>query len=304
MASQDPSSARPSGLRFALGAYFIWGLLPLYLRLVHAVPAFEFVGWRVIFTLPVCLIVVVLRRQGAEVRAAFSNPRVVGLLTLSALLIGGNWLVYILAVQRGHIFAGSLGYYINPLVNVLAGTVFLGERLTRRQWTAVALAAAGVLLLAWGARDMLWISLTLAFSFAAYGLVRKFAPVGPLPGLTVETVLLLAPAIGIVWWQSSGVAGSSLGRSVRMDLLLACSGVVTAVPLLLFATAARRMAISTLGFVQFLAPTLMFLLGLFVFGEALRPIQLACFIAIWTAIALFCWDLWERHKAPTLRPPV
>jgi chloramphenicol-sensitive protein RarD len=296
-----PSPA-PSGLRFAIGAYLMWGLFPLYLRLLQAVPPFEFVGWRIIFTLPVCLIIVVLRRQGAELRDALANPRVVALLALSALLIGGNWLVYIIAIQEGHIFAASLGYYINPLINVLAGTAFLGERLSRRQWVAVALAAAAVALLAWGALDMLWISLSLAVSFAAYGLVRKFAPVGSLPGLTVETLLLLGPAIGIVMWQTHGPAAASLGREPGLDLVLAASGVVTAVPLLLFATAARRMDYSTLGFVQFLAPTLVFLLGLFVFGEPLRPIQLACFLVIWSAIAVFCWDLWVRHRALILRP--
>ncbi len=298
MAQQHPNSAagtQPSGLPFAVSAYLIWGLLPLYLRFVHHVPPFEFVGWRVIFTLPICVLVVALRRQGGEVLAAITRPRTLIALLASALLIGTNWLIYTVAIQTGHVFAASLGYYINPLVNVLAGTLFLGERLTRRQWAAVALAAAGVSLLAWDAREMLGISLGLAFSFCGYGLVRKLAPVGALPGLTVETLVLMLPAIAIVAWQAQVHGHIALGAGTGSDALIALSGVVTAVPLLLFAVAARRMDYSTLGFIQFLAPTLVFVIGLTVFHEPLRPVQLACFVAIWSAIAIFVWDLLARR---------
>lgn len=297
MPTRNPSSDRPSGLPHAVGAYLVWGLLPLYLRLVHSVPPFEFVGWRLIFTLPVCLVIVALRRQGAEVMAALGNPRALALLLTSALLIGGNWLLYISAIQGGQVFATSLGYYINPLMNVLAGTIFLGERLNRWQWTAVAIAAAGVSLLAWDAREMLGIALALAVTFSGYGLVRRLTPVGSLPGLTIETVLLLLPAIGIVLWQVESNGGSSFGTDLRTDLLLPISGVLTAVPLLMFATAARRMDYSMMGFIQFLSPTIVFLLGLFVFHEPLREIQLACFVLIWAAAALFVWDLLARRRA-------
>jgi len=291
-----PVAGTPSGLRHAIGAYLIWGLLPLYLSFVRHVPALEFVGWRLIFTLPICLAIVALRRQGAMVVAAVTNPRTLGLLTVSALLIGGNWLIYVGAIQAGHVFAASLGYYINPLMNVLAGTLFLGERLNARQWTAVAVAAAGVSLLAWDARDMLGIALALATTFAAYGLMRRFTPVESLPGLTVETFILLLPAIGIVTWQAQVNGGATLGKDALTDGIVALSGVVTGVPLLLFATAARRMDYSTLGFIQFLAPTLVFLLGLFLFHEPLRPVQLACFVLIWAAAALFVWDLLARRQ--------
>lgn len=287
----------PSGMPQALGAYLIWGLLPLYLMLVRHVPPFEFVGWRIIFTLPVCIVIVLLRRQLGDVLAALRNARAMVMLMVSALLIGGNWLVYIAAIQWGHVFAASLGYYINPLVNVLAGTLFLGERMTRRQWIAVALAAGGVSLLAWDARDMLGISLALAGSFSAYGLVRKLAPVGSLPGLTIESALLLAPASAIAAWYAATPAGSSLGSDPQTDLLMALSGIVTAVPLLLFAVAARRMDYSALGFVQYLSPTIVFFLGIFVFHEPLREAQLACFVTIWAAIALFSWDLWSRRRS-------
>jgi len=288
----------------ALGAYFLWGLLPLYLLLVRHVPAVEFVGWRVLFTVPICLVIVIVRRQAPEVLAALANPRVLGLLVLSAVLIGANWLIYILAVQAGHVFAASLGYYINPLVNVVAGTLFLGERMSRWQWLAVAIAAAGVSLLAWEARDMLGIALSLAGTFAAYGLVRKVAPVGSLPGLTIETLVLTAPAVLLLAWLSGEPAGLHLGMGLAADLATAASGLVTAAPLLLFAVAARRMDYSTLGFVQFLAPTLVFLIGLLVFHEPLRPVQLVCFVLIWTAAALFIWDLVaQRRRLATVRPP-
>ena len=294
--TENSKTDQPSGLPHALGAYLIWGLLPVYLRLVHSVPAFEFVGWRLIFTLPVCLLIVALRRQGREVMAALGSPRTLGLLLTSALLIGGNWLLYVTAIQTGHVFASSLGYYINPLMNVLAGTIFLGERLNRRQWIAVAIAAAGVSLLAWDAREMLGIALALAVTFSGYGLVRRLAPVASLPGLTIETILLLVPAIGIVIWQGQVHGGSSFGRGAETDLLLPLAGVITAVPLLLFATATKRMDYSTLGFIQYLAPTIVFLLGLFVFHEPLRQLQLACFVLIWTAAAIFVWDLLSRRR--------
>ncbi len=285
-----------NGMAYAVAAYLIWGLLPLYLLLVHAVPPAEFVAWRILFTVPVCLAIVTLRRQWADVSAALRRPAVVGALLASALLIGGNWLVYVYAVNAGHVLAASLGYYINPLVNVLLGTVFLGEKLRRRQWLAVGIAAAGVALLAWGARDMLSISLTLAGSFALYGLVRKLAPVGSLPGLTIETALLALPAAGYLAFLAQGGAALHFGRDTGLSLVIAGSGVATAVPLLLFALAARRMDYSSLGFVQFLAPTIAFVLGLTVFGEPLRPIQLGCFVFIWIAVAVFAWDILAKRR--------
>ena len=301
MSPRTSPSDSPSGLPHAIGAYLIWGLLPLYLRLIHSVPPLEFVGWRLIFTLPLCLLIVALRRQGREVLAALGNPRTLGMLSVSALLIGANWLLYITAIQGGHVFATSLGYYINPLMNILAGTIFLGERLNRRQWAAVAIAAAGVSLLAWDARETLGIALALAITFCGYGLARRFIPVGSLPGLTIETIVLLVPAIAIVAWQT-GHHGTSFGTDLRTDLLLPLSGVLTAVPLLLFATATRRMNYSTLGFIQYLSPTLVFLLGLFVFREPLRTVQLICFLLIWTAAAVFVWDLLSRRRASGQAP--
>ncbi|MFM5922690.1 MAG: EamA family transporter RarD [Novosphingobium sp.] len=293
--STRPNRNSGNGLALAFGTYLIWGLMPLYLRLVHQVPPFEFVGWRILFTLPLCLVLVLVLRQGAALRAALAWP-VLRLLLLSAVLIGINWLVYIAAVQSGHVLATSIGYYINPLANVLAGTLLLGERLSQRQWLAVGLAAVGVSLLAWDARDTLWISLTLAASFCAYGVVRKLAPVESLAGLTVESMVLLVPALGIVSWYAGEPGGSAIGVDLASSLLIAASGLITAAPLLMFAMAARRMDYSALGMVQFVAPTIVFFLGLFVFHEPLNTGQLACFVLIWAAIAVFMWDLLAQRR--------
>ncbi|MFZ1742703.1 MAG: EamA family transporter RarD [Pontixanthobacter sp.] len=292
----DESQAKLSGIPAALGAYLIWGFLPLYLILVKSVPPFEFVGWRIIWTLPLCLLIVAFRKQGKEVLAALRDPRSLAILCASSALIATNWLVYIWAIQIDHVYAASLGYYINPLFNILAGTVLLGERLNRTQWLAVAIAAVGVAILAAGALTTLWVSLTLAISFGTYGLLRKQVAVGSLPGLTIESAILLLPAAGITFYYSQTAAGSSFGGHIGLSLAIVLGGVVTAVPLLMFAVAARRMDYSTLGFFQYLAPSIVFLLGLFVFKEELKPAQLACFALIWIAIALFLKDLWQRRS--------
>lgn len=289
-----PNQNGTNGLPLAFATFLIWGLMPLYLMLVKAVPPIEFVGWRIIFTLPVCLALVMVLRQTVQLRAALAWP-VLRLLLLSSVMIAINWLVYTVAVQTGHVLATSIGYYMNPLANVLAGTLFLGERLSQRQWLAVALAALGVSLLAWDALDTMGISLALAGSFCAYGLIRKLAPVESLPGLTVESLILLGPAGALLIWYAQGPAGSAFGGDLSLSLLIAASGVITALPLLMFAMAARRMDYSTLGMVQFLAPTIVFFLGLFLFDEPLKTSQLACFVLIWSAIAVFLWDLYEQR---------
>lgn len=298
MTAPDPAPApQASGLLPALGAYLTWGFLPLYLILVKTVPAFEFVGWRIIWTLPLCLAIVAYRRQFPELLAALRSPRSLLALLASAVLIGINWFVYIWAIMAGEVFATSIGYYLNPLLNVLLGTLVLGETLSKRQWLAVAIAGAAVLLLAAGAVTSLWISLTLGFSFALYGLVRKQVAVGSLPGLTIESAILLLPAVGIAAFYAASPQGSSFGHDPVMSGLIVLSGVLTAVPLLLFAIAARRMEYSTLGFIQYLAPTIVFFLGLFVFHQPLAPAKLASFVLIWVAVAIFVWDLLAKRKA-------
>ena len=295
-ASAPPQTDR-TGLAAAFSAYVIWGFLPLYLILVRSVPAFEFVGWRIIWTLPLCLLIVLARRQGPDLRAALANRRTLGLLALSATLIAVNWVVYVWAIQNGQVYAASLGYYINPLVNVLLGTVLLGEKLSRPQWAAVGLAGIGVSLLAAGALTTLWISLTLALSFGSYGLIRKQLDVGSVPGLTIESALLLLPSLAVAWYYAQ-TQGSSFAVSTELSLAIMAGGVVTAFPLLLFAIAARKLPYSMLGFIQFLTPSIVFVLGLTVFGEELKPVQAACFACIWAAAAIFVWDLVARTRKP------
>ena len=299
MTDPKPTGPFATGLAPALGAYLIWGFLPLYLVLVRSVPAFEFVGWRIIWTLPLCLLIIAWRRQFPELRDALKSPRSLLALLASSVLIGINWFVYIWAIMAGEVYATSIGYYLNPLLNVLLGTVVLGERLSNRQWLAVAIAALAVALLAAGTGTMtsLWISLTLGTSFAVYGLVRKQVAVGSLPGLTIESAILLPVAAAIAAWYALSPQGSAFGRDLWMSALIVFSGVVTAVPLLLFAIAARRMDYSTLGFLQYIAPTIVFFLGLFVFHQPLAPEKLGSFVLIWVAVGVFVWDLWTKRKA-------
>ena len=280
-----------------MGAYGIWGFLPLYLILVQSVPPIEFVGWRIIWTLPICLLIVVFRKQIPDLKAALRNSKVLLVLMGSAILIAINWFVYVWAIQTGEVYAASLGYYINPLVNVLLGTMLLKERLSRRQWVAVGLAGLGVAVLLAGALTTLWISLTLAFSFGTYGLLRKQVPVGSLPGLTIESALLIPLSVGIAWWYAAGPDGSSFGQDAFLSFAIILGGFLTAVPLLLFAVAARRMDYSTLGFFQFIAPSIVFILGLTVFDRPLLPAQIVSFAFIWTAIGIFVWDMLQRRRA-------
>lgn len=292
-----PAGSNQGGLPYALGAYAIWGFVPLFFKLLESVPPVEVLAQRIVWSLPLCVLIMVFRRQVGDYLAALKDWRVLRLLLASSVLIALNWLVYIHAIFSDHVLAASLGYYLNPLVNVMLGMIFLGERLSRLQMLAVAIAAVGVAILLAGALDTLWISLTLAFSFGIYGLIRKVAPVGSLPGLAIETTLLLPVALvaaGYYIWVGDG---RGFGTGAGISWLLAAGGVVTAVPLLLFATAARKMSYAALGFVQYLAPSIALVLGLFVFHEPLKPVQLLCFLLIWTSIAVFSFDMWRKMRA-------
>ncbi|MEO6387008.1 MAG: EamA family transporter RarD [Croceibacterium sp.] len=293
-----PTSPQKSGLPFALGAHAVWGSMPLYLQLVHQVPALEYVAWRIIFTLPLCLAALAWQGSWGELRAILRNPRTVLTLLASAALIGINWFLYVWAIASGHVYAASLGYYILPLAMMLLGMVVLGETLTRRQWGAVALAGIGVTALAIGALTTLWVSLSMAVTFGLYGLLRKTVAAGPLTGLTVESLLLLLPAAGVAVWYAASPQGSSFGRDAVETAAIVGGGPMTAVPLIWFAIAARRMPYTVIGFLQFASPTVVFLMGLFVFGEDLRPAQLACFVMIWAAAGLFTWDMVRGNGKP------
>jgi chloramphenicol-sensitive protein RarD len=275
-----------AGFALGLSAYFVWGVLPLYFKALAAVAPTEIVAHRILWSLLFLAPLALLWRRLPAIAAVLRTPRLAMTLALTASLIGINWLVYVYAVVRGHVLEASLGYYLNPLVNVLLGVFVLKERLSAVQKAAVLLAAAGVAILALRSGGAIWISLTLAFSFAFYGFLRKVAPVDALEGLAVETIFLTPIALGwILWLQHAGE--SAFLRERTTDLLLVFGGALTALPLLLFTAAAKRLPYSTLGFLQYVAPSLQFLLAILVFREPLSLAHIFCFAAIWTALALF-----------------
>jgi len=273
-----------AGALFAIAAYGLWGVVPVYWKWLVDVPPLELLAHRVVWSAIFVAMIVVAMRKVTEVRAAFASRRTLAYLCASTLLIAANWGLFIWAMQTKRILQASLGYYVNPLVNVLLGVIILGERLRRPQVIAVALAAVGVAIMAVQRGSLPWISLVLAGTFAAYGLLRKTAPVDALAGLLVETVLLLPIALAyIVWREPSAIARSSASHLA----LLACAGPVTALPLLFFTAAARRLPLSTLGFFQYLSPTLQFLLAVVVYREPLMHTDLIAFGAIWVALLVF-----------------
>lgn len=286
------------GIAMGLGAYAIWGLLPAYLKLVRPLPAPDILAYRVLFSLALLALVLLALRRHAGLVRILRSPRLTGALALSATLIAVNWLIYIDAVNRGHVKDASLGYFINPLVNVALGTLVLRERLGRVELAAVTLAATAVAVLAIARGALPWIPLALAFSFAFYGLVRKMTTVDALDGLFVETVLL-AP-LAAAWLATSAAPGAGVAPGWP---LIAASGAVTAAPLLLFAGAAKRIRYADLGLLQYIAPTIQLSLALVAFGERLAPVELACFAMIWTALALYAGGAsWRARRLGTVAP--
>lgn len=286
-----------AGLGFGIGAYTTWGLIPLYFKLLIAVPAVAIVAHRIVWSMVMLGALISLRGAWPAIRAAVTRPGTLRLLVATAGLIAINWLLYVYAVNSGHILAASLGYYLNPLANILLGRFVLKEPLSRAQWVAVALAAAGVGVLAAGALSHLWISLGLCISFALYGLLRKVATVEATAGLTIETALLFPLALGWLAFASLTSTMPVWGASQRDIVLLVASGLVSTVPLLLFTAAARMLPYSTLGILQFIAPSLQFLLAVFLFGEPLSTAKAIAFACIWTAALLYLWSAVREAKA-------
>jgi chloramphenicol-sensitive protein RarD len=294
-AGAAPAVQWREGVIAALLAYVLWGVLPVYFKLVVDVDAREILAHRILWAVPFGLLIVALRGQVGDVTRALRRPRTLALLSLSAAFIAVNWLVYISAVVSERIFEASLGYYINPLVYVLAGVLLFNERLNRTQIASVALAAAGVLVLTLSGGTFPAISLTLAFSFTMYGVIRKYTVIGAMPGLLIETLVLFPLALAYLVFAI--VDGSSAFRIEvpGMMVLLMLAGPITVLPLLFFALAARRLPLATLGFIQFLAPTMQFLMGVY-YGERLTTPYLVCFACIWLAVALFAADAWRRSR--------
>jgi chloramphenicol-sensitive protein RarD len=289
------------GFGLGVAAYGLWGVLPIYFKALRSIGSVDIVAHRIVWSVPVLAALLSVTGAWSEVRETLRNRRAVAMLSVTALLIGVNWLLYVYAVNSGHILAGSLGYYLNPLANVLLGRVVLKERLSWLQWAAVALAAAGISALAVGALGQLWISLTLCASFATYGLLRKIAPVDAVAGLAIETGILLPFAAAWLIW--SYLSGEQIFGSSNSDvMLIAVAGIVTATPLLLFTAAAKRLRYSTLGMLQFLAPTLQFLLAVLIYGEPFTTAHAIAFGAIWTALGLYVVALIHHARASVTLP--
>lgn len=300
-----PSDPARRGIALGLAAYLVWGFFPAYFRALAGAGPLEIVAHRIAWSALLLLLLSLVRGQGQALRDAFGNRRILLMLCGSTLLIACNWLVFIFAVERGEVLQSSLGYFINPLVSILLGFAFLGERLNRRQQASLLLAAAGVLYLTLHGGQVPWIALVLAWSFGLYGLLRKIAQVDALSGLTVETLLLAPLAIAyLLWLQAQGQAMFLTG-SLRHDLLLPLAGVVTALPLLCFAGAARRLRLATVGFLQYITPTLHFVLAVGLFGEPFSTTHLVSFACIWAGLALYSADAWRQFgsKKPLALEP-
>ena len=284
---------RARGVAYAVSTYLAWGLLPIYFKALRPVPALEVLAHRVVWSL-VLLAAILAARSGAR---AFAVPfRRLPILAITTVLIASNWLVYIWAVQSGRVLEASLGYFVNPLFSVLLGVAFLGEALSGRQRAAVALAAAGVAVLVARAGTVPWVALALAASFGLYGLLRKRAAIDPVGGLLAETALLFPAALLFLGWRASSGAGA-FGAAPGITLLLAAAGPITALPLVAFGLAVHRLQLSTMGLLQYLAPTGQFLLAVLLYREPFGAAQAAAFALIWTSLGLYSWDAVARSRA-------
>lgn len=275
------------GTWYAIGAYALWGLLPIYWKWLRYVPATQVLCHRILWSFITLFVIILISRQWRTFREGIANLRVLRAYAVAAVLISINWLTYIWAVNAGFIVETSLGYFINPLLNVLLGVVFFRERLRPWQWAAIALATTGVVYLTFAYGSLPWIALTLAFTFGAYGLVKKTAPLGSLHGLTLETSVLLVPAIMFLVYSDRAGNGALFNSGAMSDALLMGAGIITAVPLLLFSSAARRIPLSLIGILQYIAPTLQFLLGVLVYKEPFTATKFMGFGIVWAALIIY-----------------
>jgi len=284
------------GIWYGIAAYTMWGFFPVYFKALQQVPALEIMFHRVVWSFLFVAALILLRREWSDLKDQVADPRIWLTYTLAAILLALNWLVYIYAINADHIVEGSLGYFINPLLSVALGVVFLREKLRPAQWIPVGMAALGVLYLTALYGTIPWIALALAFTFGLYGLLKKIAPLGSLYGLTVETAILFLPALGYLVFidrQGMGAFGHMGGGT---SLLLAAAGVITALPLLLFASAARSIPLYMVGILQYIAPTGQFLLGVLLYREPFTPARLVGFSIIWAALAFYWLEGWQARR--------
>lgn len=283
------------GVIAALAAYLAWGFLPLLFRLLEPAGAVLIVAERTLFSLLLLAVIIAFTRGFGEVKALLCDRRRMGVVALSAVLLAGNWLLYVWAVETGQVLEASFGYFINPLVNVAIGMVLLGERQNRLQTIAIAIATVAILIQAWGLGNVPFVALGLALSFGFYGFIRKTAQAGPATGLFAETLVVAPFALAYVAYDMA-MRGPGVHADPGMMLLLVLTGPATAIPLLLFAYGVRRLRLTTIGMFQYLAPSIQFLLAITIFGEALNPIRLVSFALIWFSLVIFSWDSFRQHR--------
>jgi len=275
------------GILAGIGAYILWGLFPIYWRLLEGVPAIEILVHRMVWSMLFVAAILTIKKDWHWLRGAVHNRRMMLTYTLAAILLSINWFTYIWAVNAGFVVEASLGYFINPLVNILLGVIFLGEKLRSGQVAAVILAVLGVVYLTVSYGSLPWISLILAFTFGMYGLIKKTAPLESMHGFSLETLVLFLPALGYLIYREASGVGAFVHEGGGVTLLLILAGPVTSIPLLLFGYSARRIPLSMLGFIQYIAPTLQFMLGVFVYAEPFPPARLVGFSIIWLALLIY-----------------
>jgi len=289
---------------FAASAYSLWGLAPLYFKQIDFIPATEILLHRIVWSFLLLLLVLVALKQVRKVIALMRQPKILAWLLISALLLGGNWGLFIWAVNSNHMLDASLGYYINPLLNVLLGMLFLGERLRKLQWAAVGLACSGVLIQLITYGSLPWIALTLAGSFAIYGLMRKKLAVDAITGLFYESLLLLPLALWFWWHYADSSAVNLLQNSWQLNSYLVAASLVTTVPLLCFIAGARRLQLSTMGFFQYIGPSFMFVFGVWLYQEPFAAERLVTFALIWLALLVYTIDAWHASRQRRLQTGV
>lgn len=298
----DADSKARRGFLLALGAYLLWGMLPFYMKAVAHLPLAEVIAHRIVWSVPIAAAVLIWAGRTADFKAALRSPRTITMAALTAALISVNWGIYVWAIAVDRTVETALGYYINPLVSVVVGALLLGERLDRLQIAAVVLAAVAVAVLTIEGGKLPWVSLALAFSFAAYGFFRKTLPIGPSQGFLLEVLLLSVPALGyIIYLIATGQDHIVSSSGADTALLMGC-GPVTSVPLLLFAFGAKLLRLSTIGIMQYIAPTMVFLIAVLIFDEPFGTTQAIAFALIWTALAMYSWSMLTtaRRAAPKL----
>ncbi len=286
------------GILNGIAAYALWGFFPIYWKFLHQVSAFQVIGHRISWSFILLIIIILLTRQWKDFRSAALTPKIIGIYAIASVLLTINWLVYVWGVNAGFIVETSLGYFINPLLSVLLGVIFLRERLRSTQWIPVAIAAAGVIYLTVVYGRLPWIALSLAFSFGFYGFVKKLAPLGSLYGLTLETGIVFPIALIYLLVVELNGTGAFLHESTSTTTLLIGAGAVTTIPLLMFASAAKQIPLSVVGLLQYIAPTIQFLIGVFLYKEPFDQSHLIGFGIVWVALIIFWVESFLAHHVP------